>query len=330
MTERENFMLAYNHGKPEWTPDFFSAYQPLGSSLLNNQGEWGKGGRDMFGVNWLVTPDTGYQAIPDPKEHILEDILNWRNVVHFPDLDVMDWEGASKSDLAGISRDEKVIAVFGMEGNFNRLQSLMGICEAMIAMLEEPEEVYAFFQAHTDFKLRTIEKYAKYYQPDIYVNGDDVCSSDGLFFSKTMYDELIKPFEIQLGQKAVSLGMIVEHHVCGKAEAIVPDIIETGATIWQMAQSMNNLEQIQAKYDDKLMLHGGWDSFGPHNYAGCSEEQVRNEVRRCIESYGKNGHYALFAVVMGDPADENIIRRRKWVMDECHKYKLCRHNRLLK
>ena len=66
MTERENFFLAYNHKQPEWTPNFFSAYSPMGSSLLNNQGVPGKGGRDMFGVNWLVTADTGYQAIPDP------------------------------------------------------------------------------------------------------------------------------------------------------------------------------------------------------------------------------------------------------------------------
>lgn len=321
MTERENFFAAYNHGRPEWTPNFFSAYQPMGSSLLNNQGVMGKGGRDMFGVNWLVTQDTGYQAIPDPHEHILEDIADWRDVVKFPDLDAMDWEGAAARDLAGINREEKVLAVFGMEGNFNRLQSLMGICEAMIAMVEDPEEVYAFFQAHTEFKMKTIEKYAKYYQPDIYVNGDDVCSSEGLFISRAMYEELIKPFEIMLVQKAVSEGMIVEHHVCGLAEGIVPDLIETGATIWQMAQSMNDVAGIQEKYGDQIMIHGGWDSFGPHNFAGCTEEQVRAEVRRCIDSYGNSGNYALFAVVMGDPADEDIQNRRAWVDDECHKYR---------
>lgn len=51
-----------------------------------------------------------------------------------------------------------------------------------------------------------------------------------------------------------SEGMIVEHHVCGKAEAIVPDIIETGATIWQMAQSMNDVVKVQQQYGDKIMI----------------------------------------------------------------------------
>lgn len=321
MTERENFFLAYNHKQPEWTPNFFSAYSPMGSSLLNNQGVPGKGGRDMFGVNWLVTADTGYQAIPDPHEHILEDIADWRDVVHFPDLDAMDWEAAAEHDLAHVDRENKVVACFGMEGNFNRLQSLMGICEAMIAMVEDPEEVYAFFKAHTEFKMKTIEKFAKYYKPDIYVNADDICSSDGLFISRTMYNELIKPFEIMLGQKAVSEGMIVEHHVCGRAEDIVPDILETGATIWQMAQSMNDVVKVKEQYGDRLLIHGGWDSFGPHNYDDCTEEQVRAEVRRCIDTYGKGGNYALFAVVMGDPEDERIRKRRAWVDDECHNYR---------
>lgn len=322
MTERENFFIAYNHGKPQWTPCFFSAYEPMGSSLLNNQGVMGKGGRDMFGVNWLVTADTGYQAIADPNEHILEDICNWREIVKFPDLDAMDWEGAAERDLAKVNRKEKVLAVFGMEGNFNRLQSLMGTCEALIAMLEEPDAVYEFFKAHTEFKLKTIEKYAQYYKPDIYVNGDDVATSEGLFFSRTMYDELIKPFEIKLGQKAVSLGIIVEHHVCGMAEGIIPDIIETGATIWQTAQSMNDLVEIKKTYGDKLLIHGGWDSYGKHNFEDCKEEDVRAEVRRCVETYGKDGNYALFPIVLGDPADGKVDLRRKWIVDECHSIRL--------
>ncbi|HHV11147.1 MAG TPA: hypothetical protein GXX75_12795 [Clostridiales bacterium] len=322
MTEKENALITIRHGQPEWVPCFYDAYQPMGASLLNNQGEYGKGGIDMFGVNWLVTRDTGYQAIPDPSQHVLDDVTQWRDIVHFPDLDAMDWEAAAARDLANVDREEKLLCLFGMEGNFNRLQSLMGICEAMIAMVEEPEEVAAFFQAHTDFKCKTIEKIAEYYQPDIYVNGDDVCSSDGLFISRTMYDDLIKPYEIQLGQKAKSLGLIVEHHVCGKCENIIPDIIETGATIWQTAQSINDLVKIKEQYGDRLLIHGGWDSYGPQNFDGCTEEQVRAEVRRCIDTYAKGGNYALFPIVMGDMEDPKIQQRRGWVSDECKKYSL--------
>lgn len=320
MTERENFFLVYNHQKPAWMPNFFEAYAPIGASVLNNQGEYMKGGRDMFGVKWICTEDTGWQAIADPREHILEDITEWKKYIEFPDVDAMDWERAAEQDLARVDRNEKVIACFGMEGNFNRLQSLMGTCEAMIAMLEEPEAVYEFFEAHTKFKMKTIEKIAKYYKPDIYVNGDDVCSGEGLFFSRGMYEDLIKPFEKMLGKTAVDCGLILEHHVCGKAEDIIPDILETGATIWQTGQVMNDLNRIEAEYGDRLLIHGGWDSTGPHNFEGTSEEMVRQAVRKAVDDYGKNGHFALFPVVMGDPSKPDIAARRSWICDECRKY----------
>ena len=318
MTERENALIAIRHGQPEWVPNFYDAYFPMGASVLNNQGEFRKGGLDMFGVNWLVTADTGYQAIPDPGQHLIEDITTWPEVIRFPDLDAMDWEGAATRDLALLDRKEKLLCLFGMDGNFNRLQSLMGVCEAMIAIMDEPEAVAAFFQAHTDFKCRTIEKIARHYQPDIYVNGDDVCSSSGLFISKAMYRDLIKPYEMQLGAKAKSLGMIVEHHVCGKCEDILEDILETGASIWQTAQSMNDLVAIKQKFGERLLIHGGWNSNDPATVE--TEEGIRAEVRRCVDAYGQGGNYALFPIIMGDMEDPVTIQKRGWAADECRRY----------
>ncbi len=320
MTERENFFAVLRHETPAWTPCFYDAYVPIGSSVLNNTGEPGKGGRDMFGVNWLVTPDTGYQPIPDPREHRIEDVNDWREILEFPDLEAIDWAACAQKDLAGVDRESKVVCCFGMEGNFNRLQSLMGVCEALMAMLTDTDAVYDFFEAYTAFKIKTIEKIGAYYKPDIYVNGDDVCSSTGLFFSPQLYRELIKPFEIRLGQAAVSQGMLVEHHVCGQCESIIPDILETGASIWQTAQSMNDLNRIEREYGDRLLIHGGWDSYGPQGFEGATEEQVRGEVRRCIDEYAGSGHYMLFPIIIGDPADENLQRRRGWASDECRTY----------
>lgn len=320
MTERENALIAINHGTPKWVPNFFDAYFPMGASVLNNQGERGKGGRDMFGVNWLVTADTGYEAIPSPYEHILDDITKWKDVIQFPDLDEMDWEGAAKSSLAGYNREEKLLAIFGMEGNFNRLESLMGIEEALISMYTEQDAVMEFFEAHTEFKVRTIEKIAQYYKPDIYVNGDDVATSDGLLFEPAIYRELVQPFEKKLAQAAISHGIMVEHHVCGKVDEIIPDIIDTGATIWQTAQIMNDLVGIKEKYGDQLCIHGGWDSMGACSMEDATEEEVRAAVRKAIDLYAPGGDYMLFPIIIGDPADPRTDRRKSWLRDECRKY----------
>lgn len=320
MTERENALIAINHGTPRWVPNFYDAYFPMGCSLLNNQGVRGKGGRDMFGVEWLVTADTGYEAIASPYEHVLDDITKWKDVITFPDLDEMDWAGAAKNDLKYYNKEERLLALFGMEGNFNRLESLMGIENALISMYTEPDAVAEFFDAHTEFKVKTVEKMAQYYKPDIYVNGDDVATSDGLLFEPDIYRKLIQPFEKRLAQTAISHGIMVEHHVCGKVDDIIPDIIDTGATIWQTAQIMNDLLDIKEKYGDKLCIHGGWNSTGECCMEDATEEQVRAEVRRCVDTYAPGGNYMLFAIIIGDPANPKTDQMKLWCRDECRKY----------
>jgi hypothetical protein len=141
-----------------------------------------------------------------------------------------------------------------------------------------------------------------------------------MMFSRKVYDELFKPFEIMLGKRAVECGMIVEHHLCGQCEAIIPDIIETGATIWQTAQSMNDLVKIKENHGDKLIIHGGWNSYGPCNFPTVTDEELRAETCRCIDEYASGGSYMLFAIVVGPMDDPDTIRRRKIVTDECRRY----------
>ncbi len=319
MNERENFFKIYNGEKPEWIPCFYDAYQPMGSSLINNTGKMFEGGEDMFGVTWICTADTGYQPIPDPRKHLFDDITHWDEYVKFPDIDKWDWENAAKKDLDGIDKG-KLLCYFGMEGNFNRLQSMMGVIETMIAMLEETEAVESFFDAYTEFKIKTIKKIAKYYKPDIYVNGDDVCSSTGLFFSPELHKRLIAPFEKRLAQAAIEEGIIVEHHVCGDCKDIIESVVDSGARIWQTAQPMNDLIGIKEKYKGKLILHGGWDSTGAHNFDNATEEEVRSEVRRCIDTYGRDGNFMLFPIIVGDPDKGIMQKKRAWASDECRTY----------
>ncbi len=322
MTERENMQLLLNNKVPQWTPCFYDAYQPFGISLLNNQGEFMKGGKDMFGTMWVATEKTGWQVTPDPSyPPVLEDICDWRDVIKFPNLDEMDWAGAAEQDgkIFNFDRENKMICCFGLEGNFVRLQALMGTENALCAMIEDPDEVYAFFAAYTDFRCDVIERTAKYYKPDIYVNGDDVCTQTGLYFSPKMHKELIRPFELQLGEVVTNCGMIHEEHCCGKCEDyLIEHFIDMKARIWQTAQSMNDLVHIKEVYGDKLLIHGGWNTYGPTGQDDASEEVMREEVRRCIDSYAKGGKYMLFPVVVGEPVNE--ARRRKIVSDECRKY----------
>jgi len=112
----------------------------------------------------------------------------------------------------------------------------------------------------------------------------------------------------------------VEHHICGNCEAVIEDIIDSGATIWQTAQTMNDLVTLEKKYGDRILIHGGWDSTASYNANGCTEESVRAGVRESIDKYMGDGHFMLFPVVLGDRAKPDIAARVHWIADECTLY----------
>ena len=115
-----------------------------------------QGGRDWFGCLWKYS-EAAQAAAPDISEHLLEDICDWREVVKFPDLDAWDWEKAVELDnMDKADREHQVVNVMMLNGMFERLHVLMGFEEALCALLTEPEEVGAFFDAMADFKCKRL------------------------------------------------------------------------------------------------------------------------------------------------------------------------------
>ena len=255
MTERENFFRIINRQDPALIPCFYDAYALCGTSLLNR---WASAaGICMASTGWFP-PTPATRQSPTPRS------ISWR-----------------RSLTGGISSDSRIWMPW--TGRLPR----RGIWRMWIARTRS----YAFspWKTITDFKIRSIEKVARYYKPDIFVNGDGVASSDGPFFSPSLYDELIKPYEKRIAQAA---------------------------------QTMNDLNGIKAKYGDKLLIHGGWDSIGPHNFDDATEEMVRTEALRCINAYGTDGNYMLFPIIIGDPAYGIMQRKSAWASDEYRRYSL--------
>lgn len=326
LTEKENLRRVHCREIPEWIPQNFAAVQLFCPSCYQPHGTPGLGGTDLFGAKWIVESNAPTGAIPDPRFHIIpdvEDLPNWRNFLTLPDVDSMDWSGAAQRDCANFDRENKMLCTDVMDGNFNRLQAIMGTCEALIAMLEEPEAVLDFFDYHTNLKIKMLDKIMEYYHPDIIINGDDVCSSDGLFFSKDLYDTLIKPFEQRFADAVKSYGVVLQHHVCGKCEVIIPDIIEYGTDVIETMQpGMNDIVKMKQLYGDKVIFNGGWDSYGPHNKATASEEEIRAEVRRIVDEYCYDGSFIIYGGILIDTSNgwDRFNEMNDWVFDETKKY----------
>lgn len=290
MTERENALLAISHQEPEWLPDhdvFLMVDPPDVERPLYHAG------KDMYGVSWILPDMPGATTYHDDREKpLLEDVTEWREKVHFYDLDQLDWEGAAKKAV-DYDRENKLILCRNMIGLFERTQVLMKFEDALMSFLTEPEDMYDLVGAIADQKIRQIRLYAKYIKPDVIKYQDDWGNQLSTFISPQVWREIIRPHTQRIYDAVHECGMMVMQHSCGRVEALVPDMVEMGAEMWQSCQSCNDLAALKRDYGDKITFVGALDDQKVLDLPEVTEEQIEREVREKIAMLAPGGGYII-------------------------------------
>ena len=329
MTEKENVLRVLNGEIPEWLPRYMVAptqKNPYPSAFAMAMPSFHKRERrgnedvDFWGVSYSATENTGGMALPTPGKFILDDITKWRDVIKAPDLSDFDWEMMAAKDTAHINRNETIVEMYTHVGYFQQLMAFMGFNEGLMALYEEPEECKALFEYMAEFYDEVAKKTIQYYKPDIMLINDDIATALNPFISLDMYREIIKPYAARLGHIGQEAGLYIDMHCCGRCEEFLDDFMEFGVTMWNPAQVMNDLGAIKAKYGNKLTLIGCWDSSGPPSWPGATEETVRSEVRKCIDTYAPGGGFIFWGSMYGAQDDEDFHNRAAWLADEYNTY----------
>ena len=159
-----------------------------------------------------------------------------------------------------------------------------------------------------------------YDSPDIFNISDDVASAQNTFMSYDMWCKLVKPFQIRLVKHANELGIPISMHCCGKCEHLVDDWMSYGVKFWDPVQTMNDIPAIKAKYGRSLILNGCGSHADAFLFSWSTEEEVRECMRKKIDSYAPDGGYICRGYVVGPKSDPTVELRRKWVGDEYLKY----------
>lgn len=295
MSPKENYLACLNHKPHEYTPGMPDMGM-AGMFLPFERGEGGAG-TDVFGVRWVAPYSGGLgAALPAPGEFLLTDITKWKEVVQMPydALKNFDWEAGAAAELAFINRDTTSVDVSVLNSIYERLASLMGFEEALLAMITEPEATYELLSALTDWKIEMIKYLAKYFKPDTYAHFDDVATERMLFMSPQTYRDMIKPLHTKIAHACIDEGIIPIQHTCGKADVIVQDMIDEGHAGWNAVQSTNDIEDIIEKHGDEFVIIGGYNSNAGPGLPTATEAEVRAEVRRCMDTYGKYGKGYIF------------------------------------
>ena len=142
MTAKENLYRYYHHQTFEVMPLFGEgehSFYPVNGFL--ERPPMNGGGKDWFGCEWIYSELAGAPA-PSMEHYVLDDICNWREKVIFPDLDAWDWKKAMEEDqVAAADREHQVVNLVICTGIFERLHTLMGFEESLMAMITDPDRI---------------------------------------------------------------------------------------------------------------------------------------------------------------------------------------------
>lgn len=167
-----------------------------------------------------------------------------------------------------------------------------------------------------EVKLRYIDLLNQNFKGRIHIlrEGDDLATQQSLLISKEMYQRFIKPKHRQLfeyAKKSLGPSFYIFFHSCGAVYDLIPDFIEAGIDILnpvQLSASKMNPEKLKRDFGKLITFWGGGVDTQGTLLRG-SKDDVREEVKRNIETFAPGGGYVFAAVhnIQDDIPVENLV-----------------------
>ncbi len=314
LTERENYLRLLNGEIPEFIPKYrmmeWSMFaNPFGHKKLPDGSI-----QDEYGLIHVTSKESMDGFMPKPGMVLIEDITKWRDVIHTPDVDSIDWEKFAQEKLK--DRDTvNMPTVMGVGDFFIKLVNFMTFAEALVALFEEPEECYALMEYISDYYVALLKKYLVYFNPDVLSLADDVAADQAPFISPETYHDLIIPHHKRLADIALDAGLKISMHCCGKCDVFTDDWVSIGVSAWEPAQAGNDFLGIKKKYNNKLAIMGGWDSTGPLALPGVTDDQLRAALKEYVDTMAPGGGFAYMARMADTGFNEEDTKHKNEICD---------------
>ena len=196
---------------------------------------------------------------------------------------------------------------FGQPGCWQDAACLFGIENLIMATFEDPKWVHEFLAILKERKRVYINslKGAKYDLLEL--GGGDASTT---VISPDIFNEFVAPYDSELIEAAHHAGQRIVYHTCGgmmpileDIAAMKPDAMETFTPHSMGADA--NLKEAKKRIGDRVCMIGGFDQF--HYLSGCTEQETRDEVRRCFHEAGEGGGFILSPSDHFFEADLNLL-----------------------
>lgn len=287
ISAKENLLRVIRHNSPQWVPNGMESQIMIVSPVIERPS---KPGKDAFGVVWNLEEGAEGGTYPTHKGHTITDLFRWREQITIPNLDKIDWS-CLREKAQQIERDEHIVAGFVEMGLFERSYLLLGMDEALMAYMTEPELMSDLINTIADYKVELIKRFDDAIDMDLLWYGDDWGTQNNLFIPPNTWREIIKPGTQKIYDCLKERNIIINQHSCGKIDDVFPDMVEMGADIFNPCQPCNDLADLKRRFEGKIAFAGGIDSQFILDKPGVTTEEVRAEVRKRIDQLAKNGGY---------------------------------------
>jgi len=315
MTSRELVSRAIEFRDPPRVPYYFIFHPnasdigfvaPL-SAAVNRPTNLRPGQRytDAWGVTWEVTGRFWDHAVNFP----LADLRNL-DQHRFPDF-TREIKGVGFLSRLGNLAGKYIIGPNPI-GLFERIRSLMGYEEMMIAPYTQPDGLHKLLDRLTAMTIETIQAYASVGGFHGYESAEDWGLQNTLQMKIGTFREFYKPYYKRIVDACHACGMHYIWHNCGYIVEMLPDMIEIGVDVVQLDQPR------LMGHENLIRLLGGkmcmWNTVDIQWCTGenVSDEEIRQEVKEMLRIYDvKKYHGGYIAKHYPQPWDINLSPARQ-------------------
>lgn len=278
--------------------------RPAHSNYIDS---WGSGAMEISPGEWFpgVHPLLNATTVDDIENYAgWPDMTDPSRVAHVADV-------ARK--LAADNR-YAIMATPWLLFPFERAYAMQGLENFLLNMGLNPECAVALLEKNAEQCKVLMAAFLDKLGPnvDIIKIGDDLGTQQSLMISPKMYREMVKPIHadyIRFIKERTHAKIFF--HTDGDVEPLIEDFIEIGVDILNPIQTsagkMTDLQSLKAKYGDRIVFCGAIDTHQVLPFG--TPEEVRQEVKRVIETLGPGGGFMLGPVhtVMNDVPAENVL-----------------------
>ncbi len=255
--------------------------------------------RDQFGVEWDRSVDRDIGVVCNR-------VVTRGNVSDYPLPDPDDPTRYAGYESVVKNKGERFILVNHGFSLYERAWTLAGMETLLEAFVDDKDFAHTLLDRILAFNLHIIEN-ACSYDIDAIMFGDDWGQQTGLQMGPKLWREFIKPRIAKMYGLARAKGKYVFIHSCGKVDSVFPDLIECGLNVFNPFQpEVMDVFEMKKKHGRDLSFFGGISTQRALPYGTVA--QVKDEVKRLIESVGKDGGYIASPAhgIPGDAKPENV------------------------